>query len=282
MDLPQQFKLHKSLEREFGRMAVKNARSLEKLERKSARFANHLHYTLHCKHHGVVPPSLRIKTSVKGPNASRIIRNTQSLLLNERIRQINATISITKRNISDVDEQLFSILPVDVYTEVKNWCTHARQATWTTCETRQRKKFALLVDRLKSRKSTSPVSLVNEEDIKRTKERWVVNKSDRTLSESELSVLQKGLNYSVVPNSVPITDFITGIETACHALGASSDTSTQLRSDCVRILKDCKPPKAMLPRRKGRRYVFLRRIVQFLFFLRTKVELLLFSIEPPI
>ena len=203
MDQPQQFNLHQRINREFSRMVVDQFRSLEKLERKSARFANHLHYTLHCKHHGIVPQSLRIKTSVKGPNAARIIHNTQSALMNERIRQINATISTTKRNISDVDECLFTSLPVDVYKEVKSFVTQ-----------------------------------------KRIKERWVVNKSDRTLSESELSVLQKGLNFSVVPNSIPTAEFVTGIGTACNMLGSNSGTAIQLRSDCVRILKDCKLPKS--------------------------------------
>ncbi|XP_072017463.1 uncharacterized protein [Amphiura filiformis] len=225
-------------------MAVNNVRSLEKLERKSARFANHLHYTLHCKHHDVVPPSLRIKSSVKGPNAARIIRNTQLMLMNERIRQIIATISSIKRSISDVDELLFTELPADVYTEAKIWCTHAREATWKTCETRQRKKFALLQERSKSRKLASTLTAVDHADQKRIKERWVVNKSDRSLNDNELSVLQRGLNFSVVPSTVPTAEFITGIETACHVLGPNSDTSTLLRSDCVRIIKDCKLPKS--------------------------------------
>ena len=77
MNQPQQFNLHQRINREFGRMVVDQFRSLEKLERKLARIANHLHYTLHCKHHGIVPPSLR-----------------------------NVTISTTKRIISDADESL--------------------------------------------------------------------------------------------------------------------------------------------------------------------------------
>ena len=50
----------------------------------------------------------------------------------ERIRQINVTISTTKRIISDVDERLFTSFPADVYTEVKSFCTHTRNSTWKT------------------------------------------------------------------------------------------------------------------------------------------------------
>jgi hypothetical protein len=110
-------------------------------------------------------------------------------------------------------------VPVDVYTEVKSWCTHAREATWKTCETRQRKNFSLLQERSKSQSTDSPASEVDNAAQEKIKERWVINKSDRTLSESELSVLQKGLNFSVVPNNIPTAEFITGIETACNALG---------------------------------------------------------------
>ena len=164
--------------------------------------------------------------------------------MNERIRQINVTISTTKRIISDVDESLFTSLPVDVYTEVKSFCTHARNSTWKTCETRQRKKFALLQERNISQSKSSPVLDVDNDAQEKIKERWVVNKSDRTLSESELSVLQKGLNFSVVPNSIPTAEFVTGIETACNILGSNSGTAIQTRSDCVRILKECKLPKS--------------------------------------
>jgi hypothetical protein len=139
-------------------------------------------------------------------------------------------------------------VPVDVYTEVKSWCTHAREATWKTCETRQRKKFVLLQERSKSQSTDSPASEVDNAAQEKIKERWVINKSDRTLSESELNVLQKGLNFSVVPNNIPTAEFITGIETACNALGSSSETAIQLRSDCVRILKDCKLPKSNIPK----------------------------------
>ena len=71
MDQPQLFNLHKRLDRDFGRIALEDLRLLEKLERKRARFVNHLHFTLHCKHHDIVPPSLKLKTSVRGPIASR-------------------------------------------------------------------------------------------------------------------------------------------------------------------------------------------------------------------
>ncbi|XP_072023469.1 uncharacterized protein [Amphiura filiformis] len=197
MSTPQQFKLPKRLESEFGRMALKNFRSLEFMERKLARFRNHLHFTMHCKHHGLYPPSLSLKTAVKGPHAQRIIQNTQHLLLNERIRQIYYTINVTKQRISDLDESLFTCLPVDVYTDVKNWVTHASEAEFSKCCSRQKDKFSRLESKQKLSRSDVPVSQMSD---------------DAT------------------------------VETACHLLGNTSNKAAELRSDCVQVLKQSKPP----------------------------------------
>jgi len=88
------------------------------------------------------------------------------------------------------------------------------------------------------------VNDIDKEDQDKIKDRWVVNKSDRELSSSELGVLQKGLNFSVVPNNIPTAEFVTSIESACYALGPKSETAVTLRSDCVRVLKNCKLPKS--------------------------------------
>ena len=42
--------------------------------------------------------------------------------------------------------------------------------------------------------------------------RWVKYCSDRLLSDPELSVLKKGLNFAITPRKVPVVDVITAIE----------------------------------------------------------------------
>ena len=76
MSTPQQLKLHSRLKSEYSRMATKLARRLEFLERKSARFRNHLHFTLHCKPHGVTPVSLNITILSADKGRSTVILNT--------------------------------------------------------------------------------------------------------------------------------------------------------------------------------------------------------------
>ena len=56
----------------------------------------------------------------------------------------------------------------------------------------------------------------------------------------------KRVSVSVLPNSMPSAEFVSGTETACNILGSNSDTTIQLRSDCVCILKDSKFPKSSI------------------------------------
>ena len=44
--------------------------------------------------------------------------------------------------------------------------------------------------------------------------KWVRNLSSRSLSDKEISVLGKGLNYAVTPKQLPITELITATELA--------------------------------------------------------------------
>ncbi len=59
-----------------------------------------------------------------------------------------------------------------------------------------------------------------------------------------MSLLKKGLNFTVTPNKVPANDYIIGIESACRLLGASSKAEDRLRADCVKVIKHHKVPKS--------------------------------------
>ena len=145
MNIPQALNLHKRLELDHGRMTLIQVREWDKLKRLSARFRNHLHFTLHCKHRNVTPVSLRVKTCVKGEAANNIIHRTQRALLNVRIKEINFKIRTFNGLIADKNEELFTSLPSDMHTEVTNCVTHAHKAEWEKCRARQQNKFARLI-----------------------------------------------------------------------------------------------------------------------------------------
>ena len=74
-------------------------------------------------------------------------------------------------------------------------------------------------------------------------DRWVINMSKHQLTNSERSVLEKGLNFAVAPpkERAIIEEFVICTERAASELPPS--LADDLRSEAVQILKTQKPPK---------------------------------------
>ena len=244
MSRPQQLKLPQRLKHEFDRMILQSFRDLEKIERKISAFRNHLHFTLHCKHHGVFPPSLTLKCSMKGKGVNTILLKAQRALLNERVTRIKRELDHFTRKRTDLDERLFTQLPSDVYEEVGQWMAHARTTEFDNIRQRQKQKFEHILAKSK-RAGTQDTTIVNvnKQDKDDLQSKWVVNLSDRVLTPHETSLLKKGLNFAVAPTSIPVNDYIIGIESACNLLGPNSQQAQTLRADCVKIIKHASPPK---------------------------------------
>lgn len=89
MSSPQQISFHRGLKHEYDKDCNKTFKRLKKTERKTAWFSNHLRFTFYSKHGDTVPTRLRIKTSMSGIRADKIVTKTQKPLLDLRIGQIN-------------------------------------------------------------------------------------------------------------------------------------------------------------------------------------------------
>ena len=116
MDYPQQLNLHRRLELDHGRIALTNFREWEKVKRHLARYSNHLQFNLHCKHNGLTPNSLRIKTGIRGPAANKIIERAQRQLVSVRIKETLFKRDCWKEREAELDEAFFIQLPSDMYT----------------------------------------------------------------------------------------------------------------------------------------------------------------------
>ncbi|XP_072041346.1 uncharacterized protein [Amphiura filiformis] len=75
---------------------------------------------------------------------------------------------------------------------------------------------------------------------KRSKDKWVVNLSSRKLTQPEVNVLERGLNFAVSPESLPINDIVVATESACKQI--ANDKAAELRARVVNIAKNAKPP----------------------------------------
>ena len=71
------------------------------------------------------------------------------------------------------------------------------------------------------------------------KNRWVINLSNRQLSEHETSALQNGLNYATTPKTVPTSRIVANVESGIYNLTGSAKAT--IRASVVNILKNSKP-----------------------------------------
>ena len=91
---------------------------------------------------------------------------------------------------------------------------------------RQKAKFKLLQDKLKPiQVKDEKITNVTQKEIDTTQSKWVINISKHKLTPDESSLLKKGLNFAVTPDTIPVKDYIIGIESACKYLGPGSKTA---------------------------------------------------------
>ena len=108
---------------------------------------------------------------------------------------------------------------------------------------RQIRKFGrLLADKENSENSTKKANTSGTVN----KDKWVVNLSSKQLSSDQVSVLEKGLNFAVSPDKLPINDVIVATESACKDL--PDKTAAELRARVVNIVKTSKPPASNITR----------------------------------
>ena len=110
--------------------------------------------------------------------------------------------------------------------EVVEFVTKAQLKEHHETKARQQSKFQRLIGKEKTTQARNEAS----ECISR----WVKNCSDRILSDPELCVLKKGLNFAVTPRKVPVVDIVTATESACRSL--NNGDANELRSKVVNIL----------------------------------------------
>ena len=86
-----------------------------------ADFKNHRRFSLRCLGYNIIPVSLKLRSNMKIPKAIQIIRKTEKLLLNERIRMINNTIEMLNHVKDTCIEELSKALKQEDMKECKEF-----------------------------------------------------------------------------------------------------------------------------------------------------------------
>ena len=144
--------------------------------------------------------------------------------MSERIRQINFNIDSLKGQFDRCDAAISTRLPSDLYTHVRDLTQKALRGENGRCKQRQIEKYNKLKGNVKSKQ------VDNENKLPQNVDRWVINLSDRTLSDSEKTLLCRGLNFAVTPSKLPYDDLIVCTEQAARILGVGSAESAEVRA----------------------------------------------------
>ena len=82
--------------------------------------------------------------------------------------------------------------------------------------------------------------------------RWVMNLSDRQISDDERSILGEGLIFVITPSALPVEKSIVGTEIVAKCM---TETATvELRGEIVRAMKRAKLPKSNISKGRGELY----------------------------
>ena len=82
-----------------------------------ADFKNHRRFTLRCLDSNIIPVSLKLKSNIRKCRAINIIKKTERLLLNERVRTINSTIEMLECQCHTCRSDLNKALDRDIMEE---------------------------------------------------------------------------------------------------------------------------------------------------------------------
>ena len=137
---------------------------------------------------------------MKGIKASTILRKAEKKLLNIRISRCHFTVE----KLQDEKELLETNLHMKL-TEME-MDEHAHETTFRVTRERQQRKYDQLLS--KQQQGGHGADSPQLDDPDNITEQWVINLANRHLDSGEVSLLKKGLNFVITPQSLPIDDLI--------------------------------------------------------------------------
>ena len=133
--------IHQHIKAEYGLENVRLYHQWEKLECKMADFKNHRRFLLRCLSADIIPVSIRLKSNIKSPKGCNIIKKAEKALLNERIRNINNTITMLEKEIDTCMNELYNTLDREMMEDCLVFIKTRKESRHIKTQLRQINKF---------------------------------------------------------------------------------------------------------------------------------------------
>ena len=207
---------------------------------KMADFKNHRIFTLRYLSQGIVPVSIKLKTTLKTPKGTYIVRKAKKMLMNERVRVIINSITMFNCQIDTCINNLEGLLERKVLEEYHRLIEESREERHIMTQKRQIDKFKRLwhqntggcsnLQHGSSGERSSENKDKRKEMVEHTEKKhqqqpqieqhlekkWVHNLTNSALTEAQEKVLAHGHNFAGVTNEPPTGEYIAQIERVCQ------------------------------------------------------------------
>ena len=238
--------LHSYLRERYGSSTQKLVREYERCLHKQARFNNHHIFNLRCRDEGVIPSSLKIVPPVRTAEGYRIAERASRAFLKARVHETYRSRRELASKVSGLRVALQHRLPPEDFRKVSLLSAAAAEKTHAKTKLNQVQKLGKLTNTRDKRLELPPQEV----------DRWVVNLTDRSLSEPQKEVLRLGLNFAPAPTKLPLVDTIAAVEEGAQQL--KEEDAEDLRGRVCGILRHAKPPKDNLTKEQRRALKELR------------------------
>ena len=225
------------------RTALRLIRRHERSSRKLARYNNHLTFLTRCIKSHIIPRYKSIQPPVSTKGARRVAELASMRFLRERIRLTQRAKGDAKRETKSTARGITAALTADEASEMLEKIRVNIQRVFTATKDRQRRTFLKLVQQKQASVSKTPHA---DQTPRVDRNEWVINLSSRPLSDAEVSLLEKGLNFAVTPTNISATEIVAKVESAIRTL--DSERADTVRRSVNNILQQAEPPKPNITR----------------------------------
>ena len=262
--------LHKNIKEQYVIEALQLLHLWERNVLRASNYRNHRIFTLKCISQNLTLVSIKLKASKSkhkiSASARKIIERAERQLMQDRVRGINKVIEVIDNKRDNNKARLASLVTSADLDRCNNFIEKVREESYNRVMVRQVRRFHILYSKIKQSQNNNRLRLgsrsnqgVNadkqglsnsERDNNHQLEssidnnKWVINLSKTSLTESQKAVLAKGPNYAITPSHIPNIDYITAIESMCPKL--KEDDAMELRADINSLLRRAKTPKCSL------------------------------------
>ena len=230
----------------------------------------------------MVPVSIKLKTTVKTTKGICIVRKAERMLMNERIRSINHTITMLNCQIYTCMNILEGMINREVMEECHDFINHIRERRHSQTMERQKKKFEMLwqintgghpnihnggdgyhqengteVTSSEETERTTTSGKTTTTAVNNHKVNQVHNLSKTPPTGMQEKALAHGPNFVVVAREPPVSEYISQIERVCQQL--KQGKVEELRAETKQIFMNIQPPKPNIRKEEAKAKQDLKR-----------------------